>query len=483
MHAGFRVWCYAGAFSERAGDLVSGSRSQENVLFGLLYLKDVCRLRKHLLVPAPFNRAVLGLPLTGKMKGNSMNEQDKCPFEKRNITFSPPDISEAEIQEVADALRSGWITTGPRTKELERRLAEFCHTDKMVCLTSATAAEELNMYALGVGPGDEVLVPAYTYTATASAVIHVGGTVKFIDSQPGSFEMDYDKMADAITEHTKAVVPVDLGGVMCDYDRIHEAIESKKQLFRPNGSVQTGIGRVAVVADCAHALGAQRHGFMAGSPDVCDFASYSFHAVKNFTTAEGGAATFRTIPGVDSDQLYHYYQLLSLHGQSKDALAKNKLGSWEYDIIGPWYKCNMTDVTAAIGLRQLDRYPGMLERRHAMIRRYNEMSESLGLGHLNHEDSEHRSSGHLYLVRIPGISETERNEIIVRMAERGISCNVHFKPLPMMTAYKQLGWRIEDFPNAYDYFHNLISLPLNTRLSDEDLEYIIYHFTDILTHR
>ena len=415
----------------------------------------------------------------GKQKMNNMGR----PLKKRTITFSPPDISEAEIQEVAEALRSGWITTGPRTKELERRLADYCHTEKMVCLASATAAEELNFHVLGLKPGDEVIVPAYTYTATASAAIHLGATVRLIDSQPGTFEMDYTQMADAINEHTKAVVPVDLGGIMCDYDQIHAAVESKAHLFRPEGNIQEALGQVAIVSDCAHALGAVRKGAMAGSPDVCDFASYSFHAVKNFTTAEGGAATFRPLPGVDADEIYHLYQLLSLHGQSKDAFSKEHAGSWEYDVIAPWYKCNMTDVMAAIGLRQLDRYPGMIERRHALIRRYDQMSEQLSLGHLQHTGPDFRSSGHLYLTRIPGADTEERNRIIAEMAERGIACNVHYKPLPMMTAYRNLGWRIENFPNAYDYYHNLITLPLNTRLSDEDQEYIIENYTDILEHR
>ena len=404
-------------------------------------------------------------------------------LKKRTITFSPPDISEAEIQEVAEALRSGWITTGPRTKELERRLAEYCHTEKMVCLASCTAAEELNFHVLGLKPGDEVIVPAYTYTATASAAIHVGATIRMIDSQPGSFEMDYDQVADAINEHTKAIVPVDLGGIMCDYDRIHDVVESKASVFRPEGKIQEAIGRVAIVSDCAHALGAQRKGAMAGSPEVCDFASYSFHAVKNFTTAEGGAATFRPLSGIDSNEIYHLYQLLSLHGQSKDAFSKEHAGSWEYDIIAPWYKCNMTDVTAAIGLRQLDRYPGMLERRHELIRRYDQMSNRLSLGHLQHSGQDFRSSGHLYLSRIPGADTEKRNQIIVEMAERGISCNVHYKPLPMMTAYRKLGWHIEDFPNAYEYYHNLISLPLNTRLSDEDQEYIIENYSEIVEKR
>lgn len=391
-------------------------------------------------------------------------------MEKRNISFSPPDISEAEIAEVSDALRSGWITTGPRTKEFERRLAEYCHTNKVVCLNSATAAEELNLRILGIGPGDEVLVPAYTYTSSASAAIHVGATVKFIDSQLDSCEMDYDAMEAAITENTKAIIPVDLGGIICDYDRIFAAVERKKNLFHPKGKVQEALGRVAVVADCAHALGAQRRGKMAG--EIADFSSFSFHAVKNLTTAEGGAATWKSIPGIDDEELYHQYQLYSLHGQSKDALAKTQLGAWEYDILGPWYKCNMTDITAAIGLRQLDRYPGMLKRRKEIIARYDEVCDRLGVEHLQHYGSDYQSSGHLYLTRIPGITSEQRSQIITKMAEQGVACNVHYKPLPMMTGYRKLGWDIKDFPNAYRYFENEITLPLHTKLTDEDVEYV-----------
>lgn len=391
-------------------------------------------------------------------------------MEKRNISFSPPDISEAEIAEVSDALRSGWITTGPRTKEFERRLAEYCHTNKVVCLNSATAAEELNLRILGIGPGDEVLVPAYTYTSSASAAIHVGATVKFIDSQPDSCEMDYDAMEAAITEKTKAIIPVDLGGIICDYDRIFAAVERKKNLFHPKGKVQEALGRVAVVADCAHALGAQRRGKMAG--EIADFSSFSFHAVKNLTTAEGGAATWKSIPGIDDEELYHQYQLYSLHGQSKDALAKTQLGAWEYDIQGPWYKCNMTDITAAIGLRQLDRYPGMLKRRQEIITRYDEVCDRLGVERLQHYGTDYQSSGHLYLTRIPGITSEQRSQIITKMAEQGVACNVHYKPLPMMTGYRELGWDIKDFPNAYRYFENEITLPLHTKLTDEDVEYV-----------
>ena len=396
----------------------------------------------------------------------------------RKIPFSPPDISELEIQEVCEALRSGWITTGPRTKKLEQKLAQYCHTDKMVCLNSATAAEELNLRVLGIGPGDEVLAPAYTYTASASAAIHTGATVRFIDCQENSLEMDYDQMEAAITEKTKAVIPVDLGGIPCDYDRIYEAVERKKDLFRPNSEIQKAMGRIAVVADCAHALGAEKNGKMTGA--LADFSSFSFHAVKNFTTAEGGASCWKTIPGVDNDELYHQYQLLSLHGQSKDALAKTKLGAWEYDIVGPWYKCNMTDIMAAIGLKQLERYPGLLQRRAEIIRRYDAALKPLGVETLTHFGEDYRSSGHLYITRVPNITEQQRNDIIVKMAEREIACNVHFKPLPMMTAYKTLGFDIEDYPNAYKHYANEITLPLHTKLSDEDVAYVIENFTEIL---
>ena len=329
-------------------------------------------------------------------------------MEKRSISFSPPDISEQEIQEVAEALRSGWITTGPRTKQLEKNLAQYCHTNKMVCLNSATAAEELNLRILGIGEGDEVLVPAFTYTASASAVIHCGATVKFIDSRENSAEMDYDAMEAAITEKTKAIITVDLGGIPCDYDRIFQAVEKKKSLFRPNNEIQKAIGHVIVVADCAHALGAEWHGKKTG--EIADFTSFSFHAVKNFTTAEGGASTWKSIPGIDDEELYHQYQLLSLHGQSKDALAKTKLGAWEYDIIGPWYKCNMTDIMAAIGLKQLERYPGLLARRKEIIEKYDAEFKPLGVQVLDHYNKEHTSSGHLYITRIPGIAEEQRQE-------------------------------------------------------------------------
>ena len=405
-------------------------------------------------------------------------------MEKRVIPFSPPDISELEINEVAEALRSGWITTGPRTKELERRLAEYCHTSKVVCLNSATAAEELNFRIAGIGEGDEVIVPAYTYTASASAAIHCGAKVVFVDSQKDCVEMDYDKVGEAITEKTKAIVAVDLGGIVCDYDKLFDVVEKKRALFTPlqgdslGARIQQSLNRVLVFSDAAHALGASRNGKMAG--EIADFTDFSFHAVKNFTTAEGGASTWRDIPGIDNDELYHQYQLLSLHGQSKDALAKSQIGAWEYDIIGPWYKCNMTDIMAAIGLKQLDRYPQLLSRRGEIIRKYDAMCDELGVSHLIHSGENFQSSNHLYLTRIPGVSDKERREIIVKLAERGVNCNVHYKPLPMMTAYRELGWDIKDFPNAYNYYSNLITLPLHTLLSDEDVEYVIENFREVV---
>ena len=406
-------------------------------------------------------------------------------MEKRSIPFSPPDISELEIEEVAQALRSGWITTGPRTKELEKRLAQYCNTSKVVCLNSATAAEELNFRICGIGEGDEVIVPAFTYTATASAAIHCGAKVIFVDSKIDSTEMDYEKVAEAITEKTKAIVAVDLGGIVADYDKLYEVVERKKQLFVPKegndlgARIQQTLGRVLVFSDCAHALGASRRGKMTG--EIADFTSFSFHAVKNITTAEGGASTWRDIQGIDNEEIYKQYQLYSLHGQSKDALAKTQLGAWEYDIVGPWYKCNMTDIMAAIGLRQLDRYPGMLQRRKSIIEKYDKMCDELGVKHLIHYDEENISSGHLYITRIPNITDQERREIIIKLAEKGISTNVHYKPLPMMTAYKEFGWDIKDFPNAYAYYENLITLPLHTKLSDEDVEYAIYHYTEIVS--
>ena len=412
-----------------------------------------------------------------KGKGRTM-------MEKRVIPFSPPDISELEINEVAEAMRSGWITTGPRTKELEKRLAEYCHTSKVVCLNSATAAEELNFRVCGIGEGDEVIVPAYTYTASASAAIHCGAKVVFVDSQKDCVEMDYDKVSEAITPRTKAIVAVDLGGIICDYDKLFSVVEQKRSLFTPlqgdslGARIQQAIGRVLVFSDAAHALGASRNGKMAGS--IADFTDFSFHAVKNFTTAEGGASTWRDIDGIDNEEIYHQYQLLSLHGQSKDALAKSQIGAWEYDIIGPWYKCNMTDIMAAIGLGQLDRYPQLLARRAEIIRRYDAMCDEMGVKHLVHSGENFQSSNHLYLSRVPGIGDKERREIIVKLAERGVNCNVHYKPLPMMTAYRELGWDIKDFPNAFDYYSNLITLPLHTKLSDEDVEYVIENFKEVV---
>lgn len=393
------------------------------------------------------------------------------------IPFSPPDITEAEANEVRDALLSGWITTGPRTKELERQIASYCHTDKAVCLNSATACLESVLRMLGIGPGDEVITSAYTYTASASVICHVGAKVVLIDTKKDSWEMDYDMMADVINEHTKAIIPVDLGGVPCDYDRIFDIVDSKKHLFRPNNDIQKAIGRIVVTADAAHAFGASRHGRMAGS--IADFTSFSFHAVKNFTTAEGGALTWRPIEGVDNDALYKEFQLLSLHGQSKDALAKTQLGAWEYDIVSPAYKCNMTDIMAAIGLVQMKRYEGLLARRREMIGMYDEALRGHDIQVLDHYNDEHKSSGHLYLVRLLGKDETFRNNVITEMAKRDIACNVHYKPLPMMTAYKALGFDIKDFPNAYGQFRNEVTLPLHTRLTDEQIDYLLKNFIDI----
>ncbi len=388
-------------------------------------------------------------------------------------------MSETEVSEVAEALRSGWITTGPKTKEFEKLLSMFCQTDRTVCLNSATACMELALRVCGVGPGDEVIVPAYTYTATASVVCHVGATPIMVDSQTDNVEMDYEKFADAITEKTKFVIAVDLGGIVCDYDKIFEAVESKRHLFKPSNELQKAYGRVIVMADAAHAFGAQWHGKMCG--EIADFTSFSFHAVKNLTTAEGGALTWRTCPDVDNEMLYKQFQLLSLHGQNKDALAKTKLGAWEYDIIAPYYKCNMTDVMAGIGLAQLKRYHEMLRRRREIIEKYNEGLKDCNVKVLNHYGDDHSSSGHLYLVRLLGKDVEERNTVIERMAERGIACNVHYKPLPMMTAYKNLGVDIMNFPNAYNLYRNEVTLPLHTRLSDEEVEYIITNFVDIIS--
>lgn len=395
-----------------------------------------------------------------------------------NISFSPPDMSDMEIQEVADTIKSGWITTGPKTKELERQIAKYVGVNRCVCLNSQTACGEMALRVLGIGAGDEVIVPAYTYSASASIVDHVGAKIVFVDVQEGCLEMDYDKMEAAITEKTKAIIPVDLGGVPCDYDKIFAIVEKKKALFQPNNEIQKAIGRVAVCADTAHAFGASWHGKMCGS--IADFSSFSFHAVKNFTTAEGGALTWRTIPGIDDEDIYHKLQLLSLHGQSKDALAKTKLGAWEYDIVGPWFKCNMTDIMAGIGLAQMKRYPAMLARRKEIIARYDAAFKPLGIEVLDHYNDEHQSSGHLYITRIPGAGLEERQEIIVKMAEAGIATNVHYKPLPMMTAYKNLGFDIKDYPNAYKRFVNEITLPLHTCLTDEEVEYIIENYCKIV---
>lgn len=396
------------------------------------------------------------------------------------VSFSPPDMSQLEVNEVAEAIRSGWITTGPRTKEFENLIAMCCQTEKAVCLNSATACMELVLHLLGVGPGDEVITCAYTYTATASVTCHVGAKVVMVDTAPGSFEMDYSKLADAITERTKVIIPVDLAGVVCDYDKVYAAVESKKHLFRPANELQKAFGRVVVMADAAHAFGAMRQGKMCG--EIADFTSFSFHAVKNLTTAEGGAVTWRNIPGIDNEWVYKQFQLLSLHGQNKDALAKTQLGAWEYDIVAPNYKCNMTDIMAAIGLMQIKRYPEMLVRRRQIITRYNEGLKNQAVEVLNHYDEHHSSSGHLFLVRLIDKDVEFRNEVINEMAKRGIACNVHYKPLPMMTAYKNLGFDIADYPNAYNQYRNEITLPLHTCLTDEEVEYVLTNFVDIINN-
>lgn len=396
----------------------------------------------------------------------------------RNIPFSPPDMSEAEVLEVAEALRSGWITTGPKTKEFERQIAAYCGTDKAVCLNSATACMEMILHVLGVGPGDEVITCAYTYTATASVTCHVGAKVVMVDTAPGSFEMDYSKLADSITERTKVIIPVDLAGIVCDYSKVFAAVEAKKHLFKPANDIQKAFGRVVVLADAAHAFGAQQNGKMCGN--IADFTSFSFHAVKNLTTAEGGALTWKPIPGIDDEWIYKQFQLLSLHGQNKDALAKTQLGAWEYDIVAPNYKCNMTDVMAGIGLAQMKRYQEMLDRRREIIEKYNAGLSGCNVVVLCHYGDDHASSGHLYLVRLLGKGVEERNAVITKMAERGIACNVHYKPLPMMTAYKNVGFDIANYPNAYAQYVNEVTLPLHTRLSDEDVEYVISNFVDII---
>lgn len=403
---------------------------------------------------------------------------------KRNISFSPPDITDVEINEVIDTLKSGWITTGPKTKKLEKLLAEFVGTNKLACLNSQTAAGEMALRLLGIGKGDEVITCAYTYTATASVIDHVGAKIVLVDCQKDSFEMDYDALEKAINSKTKAVIPVDLGGVPCDYDRIFDIVEKKRSLFSVHANtdlgrrIQESLGRIAVIADAAHALGASVGDKMVGS--IADFSNYSFHAVKNFTTAEGGAITWRSFSGIDDKEIYDQIQLYSLHGQSKDALSKTQLGSWEYDIKGTWYKSNMTDIMAAIGLGQLSRYPDLLKRRKEIIEKYNDAFVPLGIEVLPHFTEKHSSSGHLYITRVPGISPEQRNEIIIKMAEQGIATNVHYKPLPMHTAYKNLGFDIKDYPNAYNRFANEITLPLNTCLSDEDVEYIITNYVEIL---
>ena len=414
------------------------------------------------------------------------------------ILFSPPDMTELEAKEVREAILSGWITTGPRTKKLEQEISEFVHTDKTVCLNSATAAMEMVLHLLGIGPGDEIIVPAYTYTATASVVQHVGAKIVFVDSQKNSVEMDYDQLEQAITERTKVISPVDLGGVVADYDRVYEIVERKKGLFKANNALQAKIGRIIVSADCAHSFGGMRKGKMAG--EIADFSSFSFHAVKNFTTAEGGAMTWNlpfgnevvptdvdympTVPKKEGETwnelLYRISQLFSLHGQNKDALAKTKLGAWEYDIIGPWYKCNMTDIMAALGLVQMERYPKLLERRHEIVAKYNAVLKDCNVAVLNHKDADHSSSHHLYLVRLLGKTREETNKVIEQMAERGIATNVHYKPLPMMTAYKALGFDIKNYPNAYHLFENEVTLPLHTCLTDEEVEYVINNFVDII---
>lgn len=394
------------------------------------------------------------------------------------INFSPPDITELEINEVVEALKSGWITTGPRTKELEKKIAHQLGTPKSVCLNSATAALEMSLRVLGIGPGDEVITSAYSYTASASPVVHVGATLVLVDTQKDAYEMDYDAVARAITPKTKAIIPVDVAGVPCDYDRLRSIVDEKKSLFIPANDIQKALGHIPIVADCAHSFGASYKGVSTGN--VADFSSFSFHAVKNFTTAEGGCATWRHIDGIDDETIYKQFQLLSLHGQDKDALAKTKAGAWEYDIKGTYYKCNMTDIMAAIGLAQLERYPGLLERRREIIDRYNDAFKVCPVSVVPHYTDEHMSSGHLYLVRINDATIEQRNELIERMAEKGVATNVHYKPIPMHTAYKNLGFSIDDYPNAYNQFKNEITLPLHTNLSDEEVSYVIHTFKECL---
>lgn len=397
---------------------------------------------------------------------------------KMNIPFSPPDIGEKEIEQVIDTLKSGWITTGPKTKQFERKIANLCHTEKAVCLNSATAALELTLKILGIGEDDEVITSAYTYTASASPVAHLGAKLVLVDTQKDSVEMDYEQLANAITEKTKVIIPVDIAGIIVDYDKIFKIVEEKKNLFKPNNEIQKLYNRIIVVADSAHGIGAQKDGKMSG--EIADFTTFSFHAVKNLTTAEGGAATWKNKEGLDNEAIYKQYQLLSLHGQTKDAMHKNGLGAWEYDIVDTYYKCNMTDIMAGIGLAQMERYEGLIERRHEIISKYNEAFKDLPVMVLNHRNENHRSSGHLYFIRIKGIDEEKRNEIIVKMAERGIACNVHYKPLPMLTAYKKLGFDIKEYPNAFDFYKNEITLPLYSKLTDEQVDYIIDNFKEIV---
>lgn len=394
------------------------------------------------------------------------------------ISFSPPDITDEEIKEVSEALKSGWITTGPKTKELERQVATFCDTKRAVCLNSQTACAEMTLRLLGIDKDDKVITSAYTYTASASVVCHVGAKLVLIDTQKDSLEMDYSDLENAINENTKVIIPVDIAGIPCDYEKIFDIVERKKHLFRPENEIQKAIGRVIVMADTAHSFGATYKGNHTGC--IADFSCFSFHAVKNFTTAEGGAVTWRDIIGIDNEDIYKQYQLLSLHGQSKDALAKTQLGAWEYDIIGPWHKCNMTDVAAGMGLAQMKRYEGLLDRRREIIKKYDISFKQLGINVLEHYTDEYNSSGHLYITRIPGITLEERNEIIIKMAESGIACNVHYKPLPMMTAYKDIGFSIENYPNAYNQFANEITLPLHTKLTDEEVQYVIEQYSRIV---
>jgi len=398
---------------------------------------------------------------------------------KMNIPFSPPDVGDEEINEVVDALKSGWITTGPKTKQFEKEIAKLCNTDKAVCLNSATAALELTLRILGIGEGDEVITSSYTYTASASPVAHVGAKIVLVDTQKDSLEMDYEQLATAITDKTKVIIPVDIAGIVCDYDKIFKIVEQKRNLFKAKNNIQEKYNRIIVVSDCAHGIGAQRNGNMAGAQ--ADFTTFSFHAVKNLTTAEGGAAVWKNHEGIDNEDIYKQYQLLSLHGQNKDALHKNQLGAWEYDIVAPYYKCNMTDINAALGLAQMRRYNDLLKRRHEIIEKYNESFKELPVKVLNHKDENHISSGHLYLVRINGINEKQRNEIIIKMAEQGIACNVHYKPLPMLTAYKNMGFNIKDYPNAYANYENEVSLPLYSILTNEQVEYIIENFKKIVS--